>query len=164
MTAHNKVALDRSTFFLALALVALAQNEGGDVSLEALDAALGTLPLPQLQRPGPVQPQSSVSSSFSPWDTAPRYAVPGAQTQTNGDEPLNGGNAEAEAERGFWRRLETVDVQIIPEKEGWFLQKYRVVSDKRPEPLNRRYSDFVWLLTTLTQRYVSASDVACADA
>ncbi|WOO83512.1 Sorting nexin MVP1 [Vanrija pseudolonga] len=153
LTAHNKVALDRSTFFLALALVALAQNEGGEVSLEALDAALGTLPLPQLQRPGPTQPQSSVSSSFSPWDTAPRYAVPGAQTQTNGDEPLNGGNAEAEAERGFWRRLETVDVQIIPEKEGWFLQKYRVVSDKRPEPLNRRYSDFVWLLTTLTQRY-----------
>ncbi|KAL1406013.1 Sorting nexin mvp1 [Vanrija albida] len=153
VTAHNKVGLDRQTFFLALALVAQAQTDpGADVSLEALDKALDTLPLPQLSRPGPVH-QSSVSSAFSPWDTAPRYAVPGAQANGGGEEPLNGGNAEAEAERGFWRRLETVDVQIIPEKEGWFLQKYRVVSDKRPEPLSRRYSDFVWLLTTLTQRY-----------
>lgn len=51
--------------------------------------------------------------------------------------------------------METVDVSLIPEREGWFLQKYRVESNKRPEVLTHRYSDFVWLYTTLLKRYVS---------
>lgn len=38
-------------------------------------------------------------------------------------------NPEAEAERGYWKRLERVDVELIKEKEGWFLQKYKVTSD-----------------------------------
>jgi sorting nexin-8 len=70
---------------------------------------------------------------------------------TNGAQ--NGGNPDAEAERGYWRRLENVTVELCPQKEGWFLQKYRVSSDKRPDTLLRRYSDFVWLHTTLLQRY-----------
>lgn len=38
-------------------------------------------------------------------------------------------NPEAEAERGYWKRLEKVDVELIKEREGWFLQKYKVTSD-----------------------------------
>ncbi len=40
-----------------------------------------------------------------------------------------GGNPDAERERGYWKRLETVEVTLIAEKEGWFLQKYRVESN-----------------------------------
>lgn len=38
-------------------------------------------------------------------------------------------NPEAEAERGYWKRMERVDVELIKEKEGWFLQKYKLTSD-----------------------------------
>lgn len=38
-------------------------------------------------------------------------------------------NPAADAERGYWKRLEKVDVELIKEKEGWFLQKYQVTSD-----------------------------------
>ncbi len=33
------------------------------------------------------------------------------------------------AKEGWWRDLEKVEVGLIPEKEGWFLTKYRVESD-----------------------------------
>ena len=36
---------------------------------------------------------------------------------------------ETEAEKGYWKRMETVDVVLITEREGWFLQKYKVESD-----------------------------------
>jgi len=39
------------------------------------------------------------------------------------------GVEEPEAERGYWKRLEIVEVSLISEKEGWFLQKYKVESD-----------------------------------
>lgn len=162
--------------FTTLAFIALAQsNADADLTLVALDAAVGSLPRPRVevqQPPSSAEPAASpvrppppahVSSTFSPWDTAPRYAAPGTDTyntETNGhgylSNPTNGANPDAEAERGYWRRLETVEVGLVSEKEGWFLQKYRVVSDKRPDALSRRYSDFVWLHHTLLQRYVSS--------
>lgn len=36
---------------------------------------------------------------------------------------------EGEGERGYWKKLETIEVNLISEKEGWFLQKYKVESD-----------------------------------
>jgi hypothetical protein len=30
---------------------------------------------------------------------------------------------------GWWKELERVEVSLIPEKEGWFLTKYRLESD-----------------------------------
>ena len=65
------------------------------------------------------------------------------------------------------RTLETISVTLIPEKEGWFLQKYTLASDvrdslsrrsslqKRDAAVSRRYSDFVWLADCLSKRYVS---------
>lgn len=35
----------------------------------------------------------------------------------------------AENMKGWWKELETVQVSLLPDKEGWFLQKYKVESD-----------------------------------
>lgn len=34
-----------------------------------------------------------------------------------------------EAEKGYWKRLEVVEVDLVAEKEGWFLQKYSLESN-----------------------------------
>lgn len=36
---------------------------------------------------------------------------------------------DLEAERGYWKKLEKVEVSLVSQKEGWFLQKYTVESD-----------------------------------
>lgn len=138
-------------------------NPGAEISFSAVDEALPVgLPSPDVTvevvaPPVPSRPTlpQSPSSTFSPWDTAPRYTVPAAQTYMEQNGTQNGGNPDAEAERGYWRRLENITIELVPQKEGWFLQKYRLSSDKRPDTLSRRYSDFVWLHSTLLQRYVS---------
>ncbi|TYJ55310.1 hypothetical protein B9479_004033 [Cryptococcus floricola] len=56
--------------------------------------------------------------------------------------------------RGWWKDLERVTVDLIPEKEGWFLQKYRLSSTKRgDQAVTRRFSDFLWLADILSKRY-----------
>ncbi|KAJ9126793.1 hypothetical protein QFC24_001825 [Naganishia onofrii] len=35
----------------------------------------------------------------------------------------------AENMKGWWKELETLQVSLLPDKEGWFLQKYKVESD-----------------------------------
>ncbi|KAI5448800.1 Sorting nexin mvp1 [Naganishia albida] len=65
-----------------------------------------------------------------------------------------GGGLSSENMKGWWRDLESVQVSLLAEREGWFLQKYKVESDKRTGgTVHRRYSDFVWLLDCLTHRY-----------
>ena len=117
-----------------------------------------------------------IPSPDDTWDPAP------AQNGSLAGKYSSNGIGEVDAERGYWKRLETVEVGLISEKEGWFLQKYKIKSDvsrarcRRPgrwlkscghqkrtaEPVSRRYSDFVWLLDCLVKRYVcvvSDSDV-----
>jgi hypothetical protein len=48
-------------------------------------------------------------------------------TATNGDD--RPGAFSVGSERGYWKRLETVQVNLLAEREGWFLQKYKVESD-----------------------------------
>ena len=72
-------------------------------------------------------------------------------TLNNGNED---GGIEVDGDSGYWKRLETIEVGLITEKEGWFLQR-------TAEPVSRRYSDFVWLLDCLIKRYVS--DIHCQD-
>lgn len=162
--AGSKVTLQRVDVYRILALVAFVQaNPDADPRLAAVNDALPGLQNPRVSVPSPSAniptrppPPQQIPSGISPWDTAPRYAIP--PTDANGASataPLNGGNPEAEAERGYWRRLETVEVSLIPEKESWFLRKYRLVSDRRGDVLSRRYSDFIWLHQTLLARYVS---------
>lgn len=176
LAAKNKVSLKRNDVFRVLALVAFVQSQpDAEISLQAVNDAL-PLPDPRVTVPSPAPaeaastpglppaPPQSLPSTYSPWDTAPKYAVPGSDANGgSGGLPFSGGNPDAEAERGYWRRLETVEVTLIPDRESWFLRKYRIVSNRRPEPLSRRYSDFVWLHHTLVARYVSASVRHIAD-
>ncbi|RSH95368.1 Sorting nexin mvp1 [Saitozyma podzolica] len=172
LTSHDKNSLSRREFFCSLALVALAQSlpdDDLDISIERLSASIPNLPLPRVSIPpasSTLRTGYNLSSpgpdpgSASPWDTTANQngnthhrdqsAISSGSGAYNGD----GANPEAEAERGYWKRLETVEVTLIAEKEGWFLQKYRVESDKRSgEVVSRRYSDFVWLLDCLSKRY-----------
>ena len=51
---------------------------------------------------------------------------------------------------------ETVNVNLLPDKEGMFLfqhRNYEVKSARRASSVVRRYSDFVWLLDCLHKRY-----------
>jgi hypothetical protein len=48
-------------------------------------------------------------------------------TTTNGDDRPEAFSSGSE--RGYWKRLETVEVGLLAEREGWFLQKYKVESD-----------------------------------
>jgi hypothetical protein len=90
-------------------------------------------------------------------------------TTTNGDDRPEAFSSGSE--RGYWKRLETVEVGLLAEREGWFLQKYKVESDvsdcgdlftgywadgqkRGAGAVSRRYSDFVWLLDCLIKRYV----------
>lgn len=185
-----------------MALVALAQSDSLDadeITIDRLTSSIPNLPLPVLSIPAPPAststfrpnaPAASPSYLSSPWDTSPRQPRTPATEVPNGEgghvpEPsgyssgsgISGdpANPQAEAERGYWKRLEKVDVELIKEKEGWFLQKYKVTSDvsyytfcmdcveqekklifqkRGGETVSRRYSDFVWLLDCMLRRYV----------
>jgi sorting nexin-8 len=128
----------------------LAQSsESEDLSIEELSSSLPNLPLPQITVPSPspsgfAMDSPSAETSTSPWDTAPRvngngngngnggghYVEPSDMTTTtNADE--RPGAFSVGSERGYWKRLETVEVGLLAEREGWFLQKYKVESDVR---------------------------------
>ena len=141
LTARDQSSLSRQELFCSLALVALAQSTSSDeLSIEELSTSLPNLPLPQITVPSPspqpgfsIESPSAEASTSSPWDTAPRtngnhYIEPSDMTTTtNGDE--RPGAFSVGTERGYWKRLETVEVNLLAEREGWFLQKYKVESD-----------------------------------
>jgi sorting nexin-8 len=64
---------------------------------------------------------------------APVNEYSGVVPEEEGDEgvPSDGGDRGLSAEnmKGWWRELESVQVSLLPDKEGWFLQKYKVESD-----------------------------------
>nr|XP_031862306.1 uncharacterized protein CI109_002271 [Kwoniella shandongensis]KAA5529378.1 hypothetical protein CI109_002271 [Kwoniella shandongensis] len=171
LTSREGSSLARQEFFCALALVALAQSSPSsdpDISIEQLSAALPSLPLPDLKvasgssnsdtlsaPPAPSRGYSeSPSTGFDAWDTAPRQNGGNEFGKDTQGSAAEGDVVEDRSQAGYWKKLETVEVSLITEREGWFLQKYRVESDKRSAgPVSRRYSDFVWLLDTLIKRY-----------
>jgi sorting nexin-8 len=94
-------------------------------------------------------PTSSSTNNHSPWDVGPMKAgLPATmenvlESETNGNgyevgfSQDAGGGAGAgfdeqdqiESTRGWWKDVETIQVTMMAEKEGWFLQKYRLESD-----------------------------------
>lgn len=135
----------------------MAQSDGydssaeHDISIERLSTVLPNLPLPRFtsstltHRPAVPESSPSYLASGSPWDTSPRtngtprmenlaspYGIghdTDRQTGSMGEDELDGMNPAAQAEKGYWKRLERVDVRLVEQKEGWFLQKYHVESD-----------------------------------
>lgn len=81
------------------------------------------------------------NSTGSPWDVGPlKSGLPATmenvETETNGYEVQEDRaeqdarmDQQIESSRGWWKDIETVQVTMMSEKEGWFLQKYRVESD-----------------------------------
>ncbi len=69
------------------------------------------------------------------WDRPP--ALPELE-EGSAPSPTTSGYAAASrgsgsgAKPGWWKDIESVEVALIPEKEGWFLTKYRVESNVRP--------------------------------
>lgn len=147
LTARDKSSLSRQELFCSFALVALAQSgtaEAEDLSIETLSTSLPNLPLPQLSAPSQSvysPPAVAEASSSSPWGVPPtnghHYPEPSdfSTTTTSTDADAHPGAFNVGAERGYWKRLEHVEVGLITEKEGWFLQKYKVESDVRPFPI-----------------------------
>lgn len=139
--------VSRQQFFVALGLVALAQQRQ-EPSIEHLATTLPNLPIPTLRPLKPTPPRSDssftnpTSTSTIPWDRPPSGLHENPDFSRTGDGNgigFENGNSFAEEGRavvsgakiGWWKDLEKVEVGLIPEKEGWFLTKYRVESDKR---------------------------------
>lgn len=154
LTARDRSSLSRQELFCSLALVAFAQsNPSEDLSIENLSNSLPSLPLPRISIPSPspsyipeespaALPDVPEASSSSPWGDGPttpglglgrtngHYPEPSDfSTTTTTAEDDRPGAFSVGTERGYWKRLEHVEVGLITEKEGWFLQKYRVESD-----------------------------------
>jgi sorting nexin-8 len=106
----------------------------------------GDLPLPRLEIVPPPAARQGIERGYSipdtpglGWDSTPKTNGFGHGITSSPalDEGLPSGfgrsNAavepDVEAERGYWKRLEKVQVSLISEREGWFLQKYRIESD-----------------------------------
>ena len=94
-----------------------------DISIERLSASIGKLQLPKLSM-APRPPETYMAPSLDDtWDPAP------VQNGSETGKYSSNGSEEVDMERGYWKKLETVEVGLITEKEGWFLQKYKIESD-----------------------------------
>ena len=89
---------------------------------------------------------------------APAYSVAENGWGTSGLEnghsnlevpPAPGALETDGADRAYWTNLEVIEVDLLPEKEGWFLQKYRVESDVSSIALSVVLVDTVQLIGRL---------------
>ncbi|KNZ74548.1 Sorting nexin MVP1 [Termitomyces sp. J132] len=155
----SKPRVSKLEFFVALALVALAQA-GKDVSIEQVAAlsSQNTLPEPALDlskyqpttsafSPTPNYRQNTantilaptpVYSSDDPWSTNPRFGPPPDRLQNE-----------------WWRKQEVIRVNLLG-PQGFILNRYmvyEVLTERGTSPVQRRYSEFVFLWNVLLQRY-----------
>ncbi|KAG8731091.1 Sorting nexin mvp1 [Ceratobasidium sp. 423] len=112
----------------------------------------------------PPMPQRSQTYD-DPWNTnsvvrrptaAPDLFVPGYD-EPPGIPPPGAGTSllSTGLPTGWWRRQESAIVTIIPEKQGFLLNRYVVyaVQTDRGPAVQRRYSEFAWLWDCLIRRY-----------
>ncbi|PPQ73571.1 hypothetical protein CVT26_010372 [Gymnopilus dilepis] len=179
----SRPRVSKLEFFVALALVALAQS-GKDVSIEQVAAlsSQNTLPEPALDldrlqpsvstitsssptsrrnisQPTPRPPLPAYSSD-DPWNSNPRFA--GAPTNPGFGGIVDGmpnGTTSNLAGTGlpneWWKKQESIKVSILGQ-QGFILNRYtvyEVISDRRPHSVTRRYSEFVFLWDVLVRRY-----------
>ncbi|THH05409.1 hypothetical protein EW145_g4817 [Phellinidium pouzarii] len=172
----SRPRVSRLEFFVALALIALAQS-GKDLSIEQVAslAAQNALPIPTLDleaiaptissistpavyrrdssaiaAPGRIESQPSYSDD--PWQT-PRFPAVngGAAGSVNGAPSSVSGTG---LPREWWRRQERIQVRLLG-LQGFILNRYMVyeISSDRGAPVSRRYSEFVFLWDCLVRRY-----------
>ncbi|KZT59030.1 hypothetical protein CALCODRAFT_481801 [Calocera cornea HHB12733] len=161
----SRPRVSKLEFFVALALVGLAQ-QGKDVSIEqvAALAAQSALPSPTLQLGSAAAPMSPTSlpapaySETDPWSVSSRQpdATPASPTGTAG-VALGGGSTVSGPglPREWWKKQENVVVTLVPEKQGFMLNRYMVyqIQSDRGAAVTRRYSEFAFLYDCLLRRY-----------
>ncbi|TFY80322.1 hypothetical protein EWM64_g3691 [Hericium alpestre] len=164
----SRPRVSKLEFFVALALVALAQS-GKDVSVEQVAALAqqNTLPEPQLDlaeltaapstfaytrqssTTNTLRPSTNAYASVDPW--AARGSTDATGTTTNGASSSVAGNGFP---RDWWKRQDKVVVNFLGQ-QGFILNRYmmyEIVTD-RAAPVSRRYSEFVFLWDVLVRRY-----------
>ncbi|KAG7093699.1 hypothetical protein E1B28_007354 [Marasmius oreades] len=174
----NRSRVSKLEFFVALALVALAQS-GKDVSIEQV-AALSSqneLPEPTLNldalpiststfSTNTANPNNAISSpappysTEDPWNTNTRFVSPPSNLSGFDARPRPGGNSIPSGFAGsglppeWWKKQETVSVNIQGQ-QGFILNRYTVyqITTDRGSPVTRRYSEFVYLWDCLVRRY-----------
>ncbi|KAG8936001.1 Sorting nexin mvp1 [Tulasnella sp. 418] len=170
--------LSKLEFFVALALVAFAQQDQ-DVSIEHLASEAqrtNTLPTPILdlsQLPPPTQsqlngrspsdPSADVNappipaySESDPWNISAPTNIRTGVTAGVSAGPLTGGSTfTGGLPPDWWKKQEKVDVTVLPEKQGFILNRYYVflLQSERGPPVQRRYSEFLFLWDCLVRRY-----------
>ncbi|KAF8596148.1 hypothetical protein BDV93DRAFT_611064 [Ceratobasidium sp. AG-I] len=175
----SRPRVSRLEFFVALALTALAQS-GKDVTIEqvAQAAQQNALPEPSLDLtrlapslstlvPPTSRPAPAAAPSYredDPWSPARRATIdpfaPSTFTTSGpggGTSALGGGGSilSSGLPTGWWKRQEVALVSIVPEKQGFLLNRYTVylVQTERGPGVQRRYSEFAWLWDCLIRRY-----------
>ncbi|KAF8141550.1 hypothetical protein EV363DRAFT_1308412 [Boletus edulis] len=175
----SKPRVSKLEFFVALALVALAQS-GKNISIEQV-AALGAennLPIPSLNLDALQPSTSAFSTPYSPYrqstvrPTPPSYPqedpwnIPRYSGNTGGPSDLNPPRSATTINgasftlsgsglpRDWWKKQETVTV-TIQGQQGHLLNRYTVyeISTDRGPPVHRRYSEFAFLWDCLVRRY-----------
>ncbi|ESK96495.1 sorting nexin mvp1 [Moniliophthora roreri MCA 2997] len=175
----SRSRVSKLEFFVALALVALAQS-GKDVSIEQV-AALSSqneLPEPALDLDALTSSTSAFTSnsnynnstirtpapSYStddPWTANTRFVSapsnmsgfegPGRSAMNNTIPPALAGTG---LPKEWWKRQDNVTV-TIQGQQGFILNRYTVyqITTDRGAPVIRRYSEFVYLWDCLVRRY-----------
>ncbi|CAK5283086.1 unnamed protein product [Mycena citricolor] len=173
----NKPRVSKLEFFVAIALVALAQA-GKDVSIEQVASlsSQSTLPEPMLdltklppsnstfaapinQRqnslPAGIRAPAPMYAADDPWNTNSR--VPGMVTN-NGLEPSQSNGTSSTIGTGlpssWWSKQDMVNVTLLG-AQGFILNRFMVyeISSSRGSPVTRRYSEFVFVWECLLRRY-----------
>ncbi|KAF7309773.1 Sorting nexin [Mycena indigotica] len=158
----SKPRVSKLEFFVALALVALAQ-EGKDVSIEQVAAlsSQNTLPEPTLDLNrlppststfSPINYRQNTATSFTPddpWNTNSRV-TPGFDAPPPLPSSLSGTGLPSY----WWKKQETVNVTLLG-PQGFILNRYMVyeITSSRGAPVSRRYSEFVFVWECLLRRY-----------
>ncbi|KAJ3555989.1 hypothetical protein NM688_g2277 [Phlebia brevispora] len=166
----SRTRVSKLEFFVALALVALAQS-GKDISIERVAALAqeNALPIPTLD----LSSITSSTSALNPYRTSSDIRAPVPTRAYTSDDPWsvpkapaapsatpNGTNGVPSSISGtglpgnWWRKLETVNVNILGQ-QGFILNRYLVyeIATDRAPPVPRRYSEFVFLWDCLVKRY-----------
>ncbi|KAF7308565.1 Sorting nexin [Mycena chlorophos] len=165
----SKPRVSKLEFFVALALVALAQ-EGKDVSIEQVAAlsSQNTLPEPTLDL-GSLPPSTSTFApinyrqnsapmaapipAYDPWNTNSRGPT-NAFDAAPAPAPLPSSLSGTGLPPYWWKKQEAVKVALLG-PQGFILNRYMTyeITSSRGTPVTRRYSEFVFVWECLLRRY-----------
>ncbi|KAF8751874.1 PhoX homologous domain, present in p47phox and p40phox [Rhizoctonia solani] len=142
--------VSRLEFFIALALAGLAQA-GKDVTIEQVAQAAQQNALPE---PSIDLTRLSTTTSTLGYNPSPPPALPSFEPAQQSPPGAGTSLLSSGLPTGWWRRQDSAIVTIIPEKQGFLLNRYFVYAVQTERGVvQRRYSEFAWLWDCLIRRY-----------